>query len=72
VEINWIETKDELPGYGEPVLLIIGNTVQHITYMLDGTDDTPDWFEPYFFEHDDELKIWHNKVNKWAHVPQVI
>jgi len=61
---------DELPTYGEPVLIRIGATIQHITYMLEGADDVPDWFEPFYFESDDELKIWHNKVDEWAYLTE--
>jgi len=68
--MNWTKVKDKLPAYGEPVLIRIGSTVQHITYMLNSAEDIPDWFEPYHFESDDDLKIWHNKVNEWAHIPE--
>ena len=70
IELNWVNTSDSLPSYGAPVLIIIGNTVQHITYCLDGDDSVPDWFEPYYFDHDDELKIMHNKVKGWAYLPE--
>lgn len=68
--VKWIETEEELPAYGVPVLIVIGVTVQRIKYMLDGADDVSDWFEPYYFEHDDELKISHNKIKKWLYLPE--
>ncbi len=66
--MNWISCKGELPGYGEPVLIVISSVTQHITYCLDGADEVPDWFEPYHLEHDDELKVWHNNVSHWIYV----
>lgn len=68
--MNFKKVEDELPAYGEPVLIRTGSTVQHITYMLDGADDVPDWFEPYFFESEDGLKICHSKVREWAYLPE--
>ena len=68
--MKWINVEDELPAYGRPVLISIGETVQYITYMLDGSDDTPDWFEPYHFGSDGELTIWHNEVDKWTYLPE--
>ena len=62
---EWTKCTDSLPTYSEPVLLKINGVIQNITYMLDGADDMPDWFEPYFFDHDDELKIWWNLVDEW-------
>ena len=60
---------EKRPAYGQPVLIKIKGIVQHITYVLDGADDTADWFEPYHFDHDDELKIWWHKVHEWAPLP---
>ena len=57
------------PIYGQPVLLKILGTVQHITYFMDGADDETDWFEPYFFEHGDEFKIEWDKVDGWYALP---
>ena len=67
--IEFISICEKKPPYGAPVLLKISGVVQHIVYMLDGFDDTPDWFEPYFFEHDDELKIKWDSVEEWALLP---
>ena len=67
---EWISVKDRLPEYGRAVLISIKGTVQHVTFSLDGADDTPDWFEPYWFDHDDELKIWWNKVTHWMPLPK--
>jgi len=69
MKLDFKETSKELPVYGEPVLIIINGVLQYITYFRDGDDHVPDWFEPYFFDHDDELKILWNKVEKWAYLP---
>ena len=68
---EWISVDTKLPAYGVPVLLFANGATQHITYMLDGADDTPDWFEPYNFDHDDELKVWWNKVDSWMPLPPI-
>jgi hypothetical protein len=68
--MNWISVEDKLPGYGEPVLLLSNSVVQHVTYMLDGADDVPDWFEPFHFEHDDSLKLYWNSATHWMPLPK--
>jgi len=68
--VKFTKVTDALPAYGKPVLIRVGSTVQNITYMLDGCDDEPDWFEPYFFESEDSLKFTHHKVAEWAYLPQ--
>lgn len=65
---EWISVDDRLPQYGEAVLLA-APTVQKVIYMLDGDDGVPDWFEPYFFDHDNELKIGWNKPTHWMPLP---
>lgn len=62
-------TNEKRPAYGVPVLIQIKGVVQHITYMLDGCDDAEDWFEPYHFPHDDDLKISCRRVHGWAELP---
>ena len=47
---EWISVEDDLPGYGDPVILSIDHIVQTVTYMLDGSDDSLDWFEPYHYD----------------------
>lgn len=66
----WISVKDRLPDYGEPVIISIKGVVQHVTYMLDGADDVPDWFEPYFFEADNNTKCWWNEASHWQPLPE--
>ena len=65
---GWNDTGKVLPTYGEPVVLSISGVVQHITYMLDGHDDTPDWFEPYHFESEVSDKFLWNKADYWIYV----
>jgi hypothetical protein len=67
--IEFIPMSQKRPIYGQPVLIKIKGIVQHITYTLDGADDTRDWFEPYLFDHDDEMKLWWNKADEWAALP---
>lgn len=67
---EWISVGDRLPEYGEPVIISIKNIVQKVTYILDGSDDCPDWFEPYHFDHDDEIKCWWHKVEYWQSMPE--
>jgi len=69
--MEWRKVSDELPAYGEPVLLSIKGIVQHITYQLDGADEVPDWFEPYNFDHADDLKLWYNNVDRWIYIDDI-
>ncbi len=66
---EFVSIHEKRPPYGAPVLLKAGGVVQHITYMLNGEDETPDWFEPYHFAHDDELTLWWYQVDGWALLP---
>lgn len=68
--MSWIDVNEKLPQYGEPVLLRANRVTQHVTYMLDGADDTPDWFEPYHFDHDDNCKMFWNKADSWQYLPE--
>ena len=68
---EWISVKDRLPEYGEPVIIVANGVTQHVTYMLDGDDDESFvWFEPVYFEHDDELKIPYHKISSWMPLPE--
>lgn len=68
---NWISVGHDLPAYGEPLLITVGNTVQNITYCFDAADDqSAAWFEPYHFDHDDELKIPAHKITSWQYIPE--
>lgn len=44
---------DAYPQYGQPVLLKSNGVIQHVTFMLNGSDDCEDWFEPFHFDHFD-------------------
>lgn len=37
-EKQWIDTRDRLPMYGEPCLIIYHDQIQHITYYLSDED----------------------------------
>ncbi len=67
---KWTSVEDKLPEYGEPILLVIKGVVQNVTYMLDGCDDTPDWFEPYHFDSDDNCKLWRNQAGFRMTIPE--
>ena len=68
--MEWISVEDRSPPYGDPVIISIKGVVQNVTYILDGCDDTRDWFEPYFFDHDDVAKCWWNNVTHWMPLPE--
>jgi len=53
---EWISVSSKSPSYGTPLLLMIDGVVQHVTYCIDGSDDSRDWFEPYGNHVDDDLK----------------
>jgi hypothetical protein len=69
-KLKFIKIKDELPGYGEPVLLFTGGVIQHITYFRDGEGDYQ-WFEPHYFDHDDDFKIDIQNVDSWIYVDDI-
>ncbi len=66
MKLEFISIEKRKPKYGLPVLLKVKGTIQNITYILEGCDDSPDWFEPYHFEHEDDLKINFDDVESWA------
>ncbi|MDI1222941.1 DUF551 domain-containing protein [Acinetobacter guillouiae] len=68
--MNWISVENKRPVYGQPILIVVDGVTQNITYMLDGSDDSSDWCEPYFFEHDDCCKMWWDKVTHWMPLPE--
>lgn len=53
---EWINIHERKPVYGDPVLIKLNGTVQHDTYMLNGSDDSLDWFELNCCQVDDEVK----------------
>ncbi len=55
-----------LPPYGESVLIFANGVVQDVTYMLDGADDSPDWFQPYHFGDDGDLYLSIEEVDGWC------
>ena len=55
-----------LPPYGETVLIFASGVVQNVTYMLDGADDSPDWFQPYHFGDDGDLYLSIEEVDGWC------
>jgi len=69
MKFEFIPVQEKLPPYGAPVLLVANGVLQHAVYMRDGADDVPDWFEPYHFEHDDDLKVRWDMVDSWAAMP---
>ena len=67
---EWISINEKRPSYGEPVLVVANGVTQNVTMMLDGADETPDWFEPYFFESDDNCKFFWDKATHWMPLPE--
>jgi len=67
---EWISVDDKLPPYGDPVIIFGSGVVQNVTYMLDGWDDTPDWFEPFHFDHGDDNKVRWDKITHWMPLPE--
>jgi hypothetical protein len=59
------KSSDQRPQYGEPILVAIKDVWQHVTYILDGEDETEDWVEPYHFDHDDNCKAFWRDVTAW-------
>lgn len=69
---KWASAYDELPKYGEPVILKINGTVQHVTYMSDRYDEGPDWFERYHYNDADSAVDIDGKVElEWMPLPEL-
>lgn len=73
---EWVSVHDKKPTYGQPVLLRINGVVQTVTYNLDGSDDSLDWFEPYsnigVYDDYNELSFFveHDVDVEWQPLPQ--
>jgi hypothetical protein len=65
---EWKKTRDERPEYGEAVMIIVNEVTQNITYCLAEDYETLDWFEPYHFDHDDDLKLRWDEATDWIYV----
>lgn len=68
--MDWVNVEDRLPEYGEPVLIVVNGVTQNVTYILDGYENEPDWFEPHHFDHDDNLSLRWNKADYWMPLPE--
>lgn len=69
-EREWISFDGDLPKYNEPVILCINGVVQHVTFMLDSSDDSCDWFEPYHYEDTDSAVFIDGKCKvEWMALP---
>jgi hypothetical protein len=66
--VTWTKIKHAIPTYDEPVLIKTNNTTQFITYVLRECAERGDWFEPYFFEHDDDLRLPWFEVSEWVFI----
>lgn len=72
---GWISVHDKKPKYGAPVILSVNDVVQDITYNLDGSYESLDWFEPYSSVGAyDDLKgisffVTHDINVKWMQLP---
>lgn len=72
---EWVSVDDKKPAYGQPVLLKINGVVQTVTYNLDGSDDSLDWFEPYsnigVYDDYNELSFFveHDVDVEWRRLP---
>lgn len=67
---EWIDIYEKRPDYGHPVLVVANGVTQNVTMTLDGADDTPDLFEPYFFESDDNCKFFWHEATHWMPLPE--
>lgn len=65
---NWVSVNTKLPTYGKAVLIVVDGVIHQITYMLEGADGVPDWFESYIECHDQYSKIEWNKVDYWTYI----
>lgn len=66
---EWISVEDCWPKYGKPILIVVGGIVQNIVYVRDGSDDSKDWCEPFYFECDESDSLWWEDVTHWMPLP---
>ena len=58
---EWISFDEEVPIYGEPLMVRFDGTTQEITYILETDEgETREWFEPYGHLVDAETKHEHS------------
>lgn len=73
-ESKWINCKASLPKYGDPITMKAHGVVQNVTYTLNGAGndfgEKLDWFEPYYFKHDDNCKIPLSNSIEWMPLPK--
>lgn len=66
---EWVSVDERLPEYLEPVQIIVGDTMQSITYELNGHHDYDDWFDPHFFnDQSGELSLAVHRVKSWRYI----
>lgn len=69
----WTTIKTQMPAVGEPIMIKIGGTIQHLSYVLDGCDEGKTyWFEPHWFEHEDNEKVAFSKVTEWVYIEDLM
>ena len=50
IEFNFIDFSEEIPPYGEALLIRVNGVIQNITWELDGNEEgAVVWFTPYCF-----------------------
>lgn len=67
--MNWISTKDKLPDFWEPVLVVANGEVQHNVYCIDGAPCSHNVFESYHSGSYEELNIQIKEVQYWSYLP---
>lgn len=52
----WVSIHESRPPYGLSVLIKLSGVIQKDTYILDGSDDSLDWFELNCTQLDSDIK----------------
>lgn len=68
--MSWISVEEKYPEYGKPILIVVDGVAQNIVYVRGGSDDSKDWCEPFYFEHDGGDSLWWEDVTHWMAIPQ--
>jgi hypothetical protein len=70
MDIEWKDLSDEEPAHGDPILVISSSGVlQHVSYALYEECGTGSkFFNPYFFDYDNDFRIPFEDVSKWAYL----
>ena len=68
---KWIDVNEQLPKYGEPVLICVNGTVQYIAFNLDANEEgTSLWFYPCLIDEPEHGVMLGKAKIHWMQLPE--